>query len=337
MAITQNDRQRSLRLDDEPGRLRALDRTEILDTANEQQFDTITALVRDVLNVPICAVSLVDRDRQFFKSVRGLPLTETPRSVAICDHTIRHNSVMVVEDARLDPRFLANPLVTGAPHIRSYAGAPLVTADQYQIGALCVIDRRPRSYTDAQIALLQRFAGVVMDAIELRTLVHEDFLTGAKSRRAFTEELHAAVERQSRDGQTSVMIMIDLDHFKAVNDRFGHPAGDEVLKGVAASLRANLRAHQPLGRLGGEEFGVLLPGASLAEALICAERMRVAIQQTKHSTSHAVTASFGIAPLIPGETIEQWTADADRALYVAKHKGRNRCVLAPPHGYVAAA
>ena len=324
-------------LDDEPARLRALDRTCLLDTAGEPQFDAITALVRDIFDVPICAVTLVDRERQFFKSIRGVDIKETPRSMAFCDHTIRTAEVLVVEDATLDPRFRFNPLVTGIPHIRSYAGAPLVTPDQYQIGALCIIDRRPRTFSDESLALLQRFSALVVDAIELRTRAHEDYLTKACTRRVFTENMRVAVKLQARGGQPAALITIDIDHFKAINDEFGHPAGDEVLKAVADAIRASLRPGNAFGRLGGEEFGVLLSGTSAGDALICAERMRRAVQSLALPGARAITASFGVAPLVPGQSAEQWFAVSDRALYLAKRDGRNRCVLAPPDADVAAA
>ena len=324
-------------LADEPARLRALNRTGLFDTPREPEFDAITELVREVFDVPICAITLIGRDRQFFKSACGLEISETPRSVAFCDHTIRAARVLVVEDAKLDPRFRFSPLVTSDPYYRSYAGAPLVTPDHYQIGALCVIDRRPRTFSDQSLALLQRFSALVVDAIELRTRAHEDYLTGARTRRAFTDELCIAVELQARGGQPAALVTLDIDHFKSINDEYGHAAGDEVLKAVARAVRSTLRADQPLGRLGGEEFGVLLPGASAGDALICAERMRSAIQHLALPRYRPVTASFGIAPLIPGQSIEQWTAASDCALYVAKRAGRNRCVLAPPDSDVAAA
>ena len=324
-------------MSDEPARLRALDRTGLLDTPREPEFDAITALVRDVFAAPICAITLLARDRQFFKSASGLDITETPRSVAFCDHTIRAARVLVVEDATLDPRFRFSPLVTGDPYFRSYAGVPLVTPDHHQIGALCVIDYQPRTFCDQSLAVLQRFSGLVVDAIELRTRAQEDFLTGARTRRAFTDELQIAVELQARGGQPAGLITLDIDHFKSINDQYGHAAGDEVLKAVAQAARSALRAGHSFGRLGGEEFGVLVPGANARDALICAERMRRAIEQLPLPRYRPVTASFGIAALAPGQSIEQWTAASDRALYDAKRDGRNRCVLAQPECDVIAA
>jgi len=132
-------------LHDEAGRLRALQRYNILDSAPERNFDIITVLIRDLLRVPMYAVSRIGEDRQWFKSRRWIDATETPRSVAFCDHTIRSRRALVANDAIIDARFANNPLVTGDPHIRSYAGVPLTTPDGYNVGALCAMDQQARA------------------------------------------------------------------------------------------------------------------------------------------------------------------------------------------------
>ncbi|MEO6247125.1 MAG: sensor domain-containing diguanylate cyclase [Sphingomicrobium sp.] len=314
------------KLNDEPGRMLALKRYGVLDTGREQNFDAITSLVCSVLDVPICAVSLIDEERQWFKSIAGLDVAETPRELAFCDHTIRARGIMQVGDATADVRFAENALVTRDPLIRSYAGAPLVTPDGYQLGALCAIDRRPRLFDTAQLALLERFSGLVVEQLELRTLAHQDFLTGALSRRAFTDGARAALRQQARDGASVALMTLDVDHFKSVNDRFGHGVGDQVLKGIADSCRVALRPGDLFGRIGGEEFAILLPGTDFGPALACAERLRMAIQEPRGSACPVVTASFGLAMAEAGEDFDQWLAAADGALYEAKRGGRNRCV-----------
>ena len=152
----------------ESQRLQALRSYAVLDTDVEQAYDDLTALAAQVLNVPISLVSLIDSDRQWFKSHHGLSERETPRSMAFCDHAIRHGEVMVVPDASLDPRFADNPLVTGAPHIRFYAGAPLVNPDGLALGTLCVIDPEPRVFNEHQRAVLSTLSRQVMAQLELR-------------------------------------------------------------------------------------------------------------------------------------------------------------------------
>ena len=155
---------------DEAGRLEALRRYEILDTAVEENFDRFTRIVSTILNTPISLISLVDSDRQWFKSKIGLDAAETPRDVAFCDHAIRGDDVMVVEDAAEDARFASNPLVIGDPFIRFYAGAPLVTSDGYRIGTLCAIDKRPHTFSAKERQLLSDFSHLVMQELELRAL-----------------------------------------------------------------------------------------------------------------------------------------------------------------------
>jgi diguanylate cyclase (GGDEF)-like protein len=325
---------------DEEGRLAALHRYQVLDTAAEAPFDKITAIVKTVLDVPICAVSLVDRDRQWFKSSVGLSVPETPRSVSFCAHTIQTDQPMVIADATLDIRFSANALVVGAPFIRSYAGVPLQSPDGYNLGALCAIDTRPRRFDETQVALLRNFAALVVDELELRRIADRDHLTGALTRRGFLQAMEKEIERFKRYGRPSALLMLDVDRFKSINDRFGHPAGDIVLQAVAACCDATVRPSDVFGRLGGEEFGILLPETTADEAMAGAERFRRAIEALRFPTLDDVlaTASFGVAPLTADRCdANRWLVDADAALYRAKHAGRNRCVASDRRLHVVAA
>jgi diguanylate cyclase (GGDEF)-like protein len=315
-------------LTDENGRIAALERYDVLDTPPEKPFDKITSLVQSVMGVPICAVSLVDRERQWFKSIQGLDATETSRSISFCTHTITTREPLIIADALQDPRFSANPLVTGEPHIRSYAGVPLQTPDGYNIGALCAIDTVPREFSDAQISILKSFAALVVDELELRRIAERDHLTGALTRRGFIEQMKKEIARFERHRRESVLVLLDVDHFKSVNDRFGHPAGDTVLKAVSDVCRQHLRANDAFGRLGGEEFGVLLSETDSNGGWAAAEKFRHAIADLSFDLGGGfrVTASFGVAAIGLGiSKPEDWIIEADEALYAAKRQGRNRC------------
>jgi PAS domain S-box-containing protein len=152
----------------EAARLAALQRYEILDTAPEAAFDEVTALVAESLDVPVALVSLIDVDRQWFKSRVGLEQTQTPRDISFCGHTILQDGVFEIPDAAQDDRFHDNPLVLGEPNIRFYAGAPLLTTDGHRIGTLCVIDRRSRRLEAGQRALLQQFARLLVAQLDQR-------------------------------------------------------------------------------------------------------------------------------------------------------------------------
>ena len=168
----------------EHDRRAALDRYQILDTPREPAFDRIVRLAALLLDVPIALISLIDADRQWFKSRYGLDAPETPRTMAFCDHAIRGRDVMVVPDAAQDPRFRGNALVTGDPHIRFYAGAPLVTPDGLALGTICAIDRTPRQLNARDAAVLTALAEQVMHEIEVRSALGELYKEISEGRRA---------------------------------------------------------------------------------------------------------------------------------------------------------
>ncbi len=317
------------KLQDETGRLCALGRYNILDTQPEAQFDKITALVRTVLNVPMAAVTLIEADRQWLKSRQGIGVSETPRGISFCTHTIKTHEPMVVPDATTHYLFNDNPLVTGEPFIRAYLGIPLTSPDGYNLGALCAIDTRPRLFDAGQIQIMTNFAALVMDEMELRLIAQTDFLTGAMTRRALMVELERAWARFARQGEPSAVLLLDVDHFKAINDRFGHAAGDNVLATVARCCGDQIRIGDAFGRIGGEEFVVLLGNAKPHEAAVIAERFRSSIAGLKISAPTAdmrVTTSIGVACLTSDiASMDEWLARADAAMYVAKQGGRNRC------------
>ena len=151
-------------------RVRALARYQVLDTAPEASFDRITSLAARLFEVPIALVSLIDAQRQWFKSCVGMDAgaPDVDRTIAFCAHTILRDDALVVPNALLDERFRDNPQVTDAPHIRFYAGAPLVTSDGFRLGSLCVIDTVPRVLSPAQLSTLQDMAAMVIEALEAR-------------------------------------------------------------------------------------------------------------------------------------------------------------------------
>lgn len=312
----------------EAARLEALYRYEILDTEPEEAFERITRLVKSVLQMPMAVVSLVDSDRQWFKSRQGVTAAQTRRDISFCTHTIEDTQPLIVPDALADPRFAQSPIVRGEPNIRFYAGVPLRTRDGYNLGALCSMDTRARDLTCEQIDLLQDLAQLVVDELELRLLASTDCLTGALSRRAFIEQARGDLSRADRHGGPLSCIVLDIDHFKAINDTFGHAVGDLVLQRIAAVCKDELRAGDYLGRVGGEEFAVMLPETPLAGAVEVAERLREAVETeliTHAGKRIAVTASIGVAGHTRFTTgIAELLHHADTAMYDAKMDGRNQ-------------
>ena len=158
---------------DEQQRLDELRSYDILDTPAEVGFDDITQLIAAQLDVPIALISLIDQDRQWFKSKIGLEVAQTSRDVAFCAHALHHDDILVVEDTHADPDFADNPLVTGEPFIRFYAGMPLITPKGHRLGTLCVIDHQVRQLSSLEAKTLRVLAKQVMQQIESKRQLRE--------------------------------------------------------------------------------------------------------------------------------------------------------------------
>ena len=464
----------------EDARLRKLASFHILDTPPERDFDALTALARRLLDCPIALVSLVDQDRQWFKSAQGLgQVRETPRDQAFCAHTIHQDNLLVIEDASADPRFARNPLVVGKPHIRFYAGVPLRPhhdghSDMLPgLGSLCVIDTQPRALSDEERDVLRDLAavaesllrahataqdarylaelaeeradildgqhrllrqaeklagvgswrvslddgvvqwsdqvyaihglpigstppleealafyspeearliekrlrkamrtgegfdfetdliaadgrmrrvrsigevefrhdrpaaivGVFQDVTErhlreeeLRHSASTDSLSGLSNRASFEKRLGETLARLKRRVEPVALLLIDLDGFKAVNDSFGHAAGDDILRAMAARMREGCMANAFAARLGGDEFALLVTrprDCADLESYVQRVLDQLQVSITQDGQTRRVSATVG-ATLAdgPGVTQLDLMRRADLALYQAKRHMR---------------
>jgi diguanylate cyclase (GGDEF)-like protein len=318
--------------DIEDARLAALARYDVMDTPTDPALERITRIAQKVFQTPYAAVSLLDGHRQWFKSVQGLSVYQIPRREAFCDATIRQTKPLLIPDATADPVFASLPVVAGPPFIRFYAGAPLRTRDGHVLGTFCVLDRRPRSLSPDKVEMLVDLSDVVIEQLELRQLADTDPLTGALSRRAFREIATRELSLSRRHKRELGLLAFDFDHFKSINDTHGHAAGDDVLIRSVEACKAELRVSDGIARLGGEEFAVLLPQTGPAASREVAERLRRAIGAQDFGADRVrfrVSASFGIVATNGASDLDTLLRRADEALYVAKAKGRDRCVAAP--------
>ena len=316
----------------EVDRLSALDQLQLLDTPREESFDRIVRLIRDIFDVPIALVSLMDGHRQWHKACSGSIDTEAERKGTFCQYPIATGKPLVVTDARLDPVLSSNPHVVGKSGIRFYAGIPLRTREGHAVGTVCAIGLQPREFDARDLRILSDLADVAMHEIELRQQAETDVLTGLLSRRAFKNQGGRAVDLSRRHDYPLACAAIDIDHSKVVNDTHGHSAGDAVLAQIALACRSELRTTDILSRIGGEEFAVLLPHTSPSQAMDVAEKLRVAIRRTRVKGQNVIlqiTASIGIASLDKEiNDLDPLLARADAALYEAKAQGRDRCISA---------
>lgn len=251
----------------------------LLDSEAEERFDRFTRLAKRLFGVPVALISLVDSDRQWFKSRQGLDATETPRDVSFCGHAILGSEIFVVENASEDARFADNPLVIGDPNIAFYAGFPLTGPKGHKVGTLCLLDQKPRVLDEEDLEALRDIGDMVASELASLQLASTDSLTGISNRRGFEMLAAQALAMCARSSQPAAVVMIDMDGFKAINDTFGHEEGDRALIRFSTLLVETFRDSDVVARWGGDEFCAVLTGADAQQAQIAVERLSNALER----------------------------------------------------------
>ncbi|WP_027069708.1 GGDEF domain-containing protein [Novilysobacter defluvii] len=346
----------------ERARQAVLDSYRLSETGAEQAFDEIVRLVTRLCGAPASTLSLIDRDRQWFKASIGTDCSSTPRLLSICDYTIRSSSPLVIEDVARDPRFTRLPVRIGGEPVRFYAGVPVHGHGGHVLGTLTAMDVRPRALEEDQLDSLQILARQCERLLELRwfgleqrRLADERASTLRKAERAqeyLRQEMEQIVETARLDPLTGLLnraalsqlrgdpaalarldagtyclIVLDIDHFKQINDAHGHREGDRALRAVGEVVEASVRHDDVAVRFGGEEFLLILPQTTLEAALEVAERIRAGVAAM--DLPFPVTVSAGVAAGDPAGPLPEVVFEAaDRALYQAKQGGRDRVVVA---------
>lgn len=317
----------------ETQRLQAVHAYEVLDTPPEVEFETLTRMATQVFGAPAAVIGLMDADRLWFKSQIGLGVPQLDRQIAFCAHAIiRPDEPLVVEDLTLDPRFSSNPLVINPPHVRFYAGAPLIDPRGFALGTLAVVDVKPRTFGAEQRQLLKDMATLVITALEgrrranlLSEIALTDPLTGLANRIQFERTVSAEIAHARRTGEPFSVFFMDLDGFKEINDTFGHAVGDDVLREMARRMAGQVRAEDLMARLGGDEFGLFMregqgtPARALAERLIEAVKAPFLLPT---GASLQMGISIGIAAYTDDiDAVDTLIDRADQAMYQVK-RGR---------------
>ncbi len=306
----------------EETRLETLRALKLLDSEPEERFDRLTRLAKRMFGVPISLVSIVDLNRQWFKSRQGLDATETPRDISFCGHAILGDDIFIIPDTHLDDRFCDNPLVMESPNIRFYAGAPLKVINGSTLGTLCIIDREPREFSDEDLCLLQDLARMAEQEISAMQLATLDELTLISNRRGFNSLARHAISMSHRRGENVTLIFLDLDHFKLINDRFGHAEGDRALVTFSKHLRCTFNEMDVIARIGGDEFAVLVSSdddesvAHLLQQL--ADGIKQANREAKRGYNIEYSVGYHTVDAASASSVDDLLEQADKQMYRAK-------------------
>ncbi|WP_298442885.1 sensor domain-containing diguanylate cyclase [uncultured Ferrimonas sp.] len=303
-------------------RLANLQSLGILDTPAEARFDRYTRLAHQVFNMPIALISLVDANRQWFKSKVGLEANETHRDFSFCGHSILHDKLFIINDASRDPRFADNPLVNGEPHVIFYAGCPIAYPDGTLLGTLCVIDHKPRRFGAKQQQILQDLASCVQQELIVMQMATMDELTQLPNRRGFLGLAQQVLSLSCRAQQPCTLTFIDLNQFKEINDKFGHCEGDNALRAFASLLQQHCRSSDVVARLGGDEFVILTANTTEAESRRALNRLYATVRQFNQSRTLPYPLQFcaGTTAIAPAaqHNIDALLERADRKMYQQK-------------------
>jgi diguanylate cyclase (GGDEF)-like protein len=344
---------------DEISRLEALHRYDVLSADPDPLFDNVVRLAASACHTPIAKLGFLDRNELWIKAAVGLDIRHIPRRASHSAYAIcKQGQILVIPDARLDTRFAKNPLLAYEPPVRFLAAVPLMEPTGYAIGTLTVMDFQPRELSQGEcdqlhalaetaVALLEsrqmvrRLAGEVAEragyerraAVEHRQLLNTnaalslesltDPLTRMGNRRAFDHNLQPEVERAQRLGYPLSMLKIDVDHFKAFDDTYGHPFAEQLLCRVSQVITKALRTTDFSARCGIDEFAAILPGTDLRGARNLAERCRIAVEQDVLPRG-AAHISVGVAQLAGDDRSgAQLVAETEQSLLRSRQVGRS--------------
>lgn len=336
-------------LSDETQRLASLRALHVLDSPRDERFDRITRLASQIFGTPVATIGFIDSERLWFKSTQGMYLREASRDTSFCSHTIASGSPMVIQDARRDPRFADNPTVVGEPFLRFYAGHPIAAPDQKRVGSLCVVDYRPRVFTDADTRTLTDLAAWV------EQLLHDPLKRHGRLERVLSRDHgddHPRVDRVTRvwngpaivetvrrelahareEKRPLAVVVLRVDGMESLTSTAGTARRDFVLAEISQRIRACLRPYDVVGRSSSDQFLAVLLSADLARGAIASERLRDEIASVPIRTATgpiSVTVSVGTAcsaDLEHGDH-RQLIGAATSAMERASKSGGNRTMM----------
>lgn len=304
---------------DEASRLATLYLMDVLDSPAQEHFDRIARITQHLFSVPMCVISFVDADRDWFKSNIGFGESELPRAISFASHTILGSDILVIPDTKADVRFFDNPLVRSQPAIRFYAGCPIRAWNGLNIGAISIMDFTARNLSLEDRIALRDLAVTIEHEIGSNEMRLVDDLTGLLSHRGLSLISNHIVPRASRNGETLSMLFLDIKGLDELNQKFGRPFGDSALIMVASVLRETLRSADIPARMRGDDFAILLPDTGRSEATVVISRIQRELEerQQEQTLPEGIVLRYAQATLDPSDedfSLEHLIALADIAI-----------------------
>lgn len=308
--------------ENEEARLKSLYMIDLLDSRASERFDRLTRLGQKLFRLPVVMINLIDRERQWALACEGLSGREMHRDISFCAHAILQAEPLIVNDTLLDERFHDNPIVTGEPHIRFYAGFPVCLPDGAVAGTLCLAGSEPRGLTKEEVASLKDIAAIVEDEFEVISMAMTDSLTEIPNRRGFYRSGEKRFTAFQQQATPFAVLYFDMDKFKPINDMWGHAEGDEVLKIFASHLRALLGPGDIAGRLGGDEFAVMLSNDEHAHGYLRALHENLNEYNQRSGKPYNINYSYGIISSRSGQysSLNDMLREGDSVMYTEKRR-----------------
>jgi diguanylate cyclase (GGDEF)-like protein len=312
----------------EEERLRGIERLAVETEDKNGQLHEILELSTKVLDVPAGMISIVGEKEQRILCEIGSGITTIDRGTAICGYTIAGGKTLIINDTKEDERFKKNPMVLGGPKIRFYAGAPLQTRKNLNIGTICMLDKIPHHWDITKEWELEKFASIVMNELTWRHQQNLCPITGLHQEKMLLLLGEKELERCRTKKESLSILKLDIDNFVQINQRWGHKTGDWVLKDFCRLCQNQAREEDLICRLDDESFGLLLVGRTIDEAVIIGEEIRQATERML-----GVFSRIGYRIHVSGGASSLSDYDRDftdlferskRALYIAKSNGRNQ-------------
>lgn len=258
---------------DESVRLETLRNLKLLDTKPEERFDRVTRLAKRLFGVRFALVTLVDADRQWFKSCQGLDVPETPRDISFCGHAILQKEILVVKDTHIDERFSDNPLVQAYPDIRFYAGCPIAAPNGQNVGTLCIIDDKARQLSDEDLQLLKELAQMVEEEFAFAEIVNCDPVTGVSNRDGFIDIGCHLLALCERNNLPVTLMQFELPNLKLIRRAMDDSGADRAVVELAELLMMNIRTSDVIGRFSDDAFLALLTGTDDKNVAVARQRI----------------------------------------------------------------